>query len=103
MDNVEPSCGKKFVLGEDGIVRSDGTTVLGADDFAGVCSILEAVRTVVENKLPHRTIELLFTPAEEVFCGGAEYFDYTRLQAKRLTFLILMMISATAASRPYDY
>ena len=82
MDTVEPSCGKKFVIGDDGTVRSDGTTVLGADDFAGVCSILEAVRTVVENKLPHRTVELLFTPAEEVFCGGAEYFDYSRLQAK---------------------
>ena len=82
MDNVEPSCNKKFVLGGDGIIRSDGTTVLGADDFAGVSSILEAVRTVVENNLPHRTIELLFTPAEEVFCGGAEYFDYSRLQSK---------------------
>ncbi len=82
MDTVEPSCGKKFVLDENGIIRSDGTTVLGADDFAGVSSILEAVRVIVENKLPHRTIELLFTPAEEVFCGGSEYFDYSRLQAK---------------------
>ncbi len=82
MDTVEPSHGKKFVQGEDGIIRSDGTTVLGADDFAGVCSLLEAVHVIRENNLPHRTIELLFTPAEEVFCGGAEYFDYSRLQAK---------------------
>lgn len=82
MDTVEPSCGKKFVLGEDGIVRTDGTTVLGADDFAGVSGILEAVRVIVENNLPHRTIELLFTPAEEIFCGGADFFDYSTLQAK---------------------
>ena len=61
LDTVEPSRGKKAVILPDGTIRSAGDTVLGADDFAGVAAILEAVRTIAEKKLPHREIELLFS------------------------------------------
>ena len=36
MDTVEPSKGKKGIIGEDGVIRSAGTAVLGADDVAGL-------------------------------------------------------------------
>lgn len=44
MDTVEPSRNKKAVFHPDGTVTSNGTTVLGADDLAGVTAIYEAVR-----------------------------------------------------------
>ena len=50
MDTVEPAKGKKAVSHEDGTVTSDGTTVLGADDLAGVTAIYEVVRHIIETK-----------------------------------------------------
>ena len=61
MDTVEPAKGKKAVSHEDGTVTSDGTTVLGADDLAGVTAIYEAVRHLIETKTPHRPIEILIS------------------------------------------
>lgn len=82
MDTVEPSCGKKAVVHEDGTITSDGTTVLGADDFAGVAAILEAVAVLKESGLPHRPVELLFDVSEETYCTGIQRFDFSRLRSK---------------------
>ena len=65
MDTVVPGNSKKAILGEDGIIRSDGTTVLGSDDLAGVTEILEGIRRVKESGKDHRSVEILFTVAEE--------------------------------------
>ena len=54
MDAVAPACGKKPVLHPDGRITSDGTTVLGADDISGLCVILEAVTSVLEDGAPAR-------------------------------------------------
>ena len=70
MDAVAPACAKKPVLHPDGRITSDGTTVLGADDVSGLCAILEAVTSVLEDGTPHRPIELLFDAAEESYCTG---------------------------------
>ena len=43
MDTVEPSHGKRLIAEKNGTLHSDGTTVLGSDDLAGVSSILEAI------------------------------------------------------------
>ena len=51
MDRVAPGKGIKPVV-EDGIIRSDGTTILGADDAAGIAAILEALRVVKEAGVP---------------------------------------------------
>ena len=67
MDTVIPGNSKKAVLGEDGIIRSDGTTVLGADDLAGITQILEGIRRVKESGKDHRSAEILFTVAEEAY------------------------------------
>ena len=48
MDTVEPSKGKKGIIGEDGVIRSAGKAVLGADDVAGLVEILEGIRSVKE-------------------------------------------------------
>ncbi len=54
----------------DTIVTSDGMTLLGADDKAGVAEIMEAFAFLVENPaIPHGPIELIFTPDEETGYG----------------------------------
>ena len=89
MDTVMPACGKKAVFAEDGTVTSDGTTVLGADDLAGITAIYEAVKYVREKALPHRSFELLFTTGEELYGRGANAFNCGRLRAGRAYVLDL--------------
>ena len=82
MDTVEPSHGKVAVVHDDGTITSNGDTVLGSDDLAGVNAILEALTVIKENNLPHRPIELVFTVSEETHCGGVAYFDFSKLKSK---------------------
>lgn len=82
MDTVMPAHGKKAVFEADGTVRSDGTTVLGADDLAGVTEIYHAMKYFHEKKIAHRDVELLFTVGEELYCKGAKAFDYGRIKSK---------------------
>lgn len=97
LDTVEPGLNKKAVLHEDGTITSDQTTVLGADDLAGLVSILEAVRTAREKKLPHRSLEVLFTFAEEAYISGSEVFDYSVIKSKEAYVLDLDGPIGTAA------
>ncbi len=83
MDTVAPGIGKKAIIDEERqIIKSDGNAVLGADDAAGIAEILEAVRSVKESGKKHRTVEILFTVAEEIYTKGAAVFDYSKLKAK---------------------
>jgi tripeptide aminopeptidase len=86
MDRVSPGYGIKPRV-ENGIIRSDGTTILAADDVAGVCAILEGIRTVKEQNIPHGRIEVVFTVAEEGGLFGAKNLDTSRLQAEAGFFL----------------
>lgn len=63
---------QKFV-GED-LVCTDGTTLLGADDKAGIAIILQAVEEILAEKAPHGKICLGFTPDEEIG-HGTDGFD----------------------------
>ncbi|HEX6972663.1 MAG TPA: M20/M25/M40 family metallo-hydrolase [Limnochordia bacterium] len=81
MDRVAGGIGVRPIV-EDGVVKSDGSTILGADDAAGLAAILEALRVLNERKLPHPTIEIAFTIGEEVGLRGAKALDTDRLQAK---------------------
>jgi tripeptide aminopeptidase len=66
----------------DGIITSDGTTLLGADDKAGVAEIMDTVCYLVNNpEIQHGTIKLAFTPDEEVG-SGVEHFDVQRFGAQ---------------------
>lgn len=97
MDTVEPSAGKQAIIDQEGIIRSNGKTVLGADDCAGTTAILEALQTIHEQKIPHRSIEVLFTVAEEVYCKGAAQLDFSRIIAKEAYVLDLTGPVGTAA------
>jgi tripeptide aminopeptidase len=97
MDTVGPGLNKKPVIHKDGTITSDGTTVLGADDLAGVVAILEALRTMKEKALPHRSIEVLFTIAEEVYIRGSEVFDFSMIRSKEAYTLDLDGPIGTAA------
>ena len=67
-------------IGND-IVTTDGTTLLGADDKAGVAEIMDAVKILVENPdIKHGTIKILFTPDEEIG-RGVDKVDLKKLGA----------------------
>ncbi|GHO65607.1 M20 family peptidase [Ktedonobacter sp. SOSP1-52] len=74
MDRVPPGLGHEPVLRE-GVLYSDGTTNLGADDCAGLTIILEVLRRTLEQGLPHPPLVLLFTVMEETGLCGASRFD----------------------------
>lgn len=82
MDTVSPGNHKKAIIHEDGLITSDGDTVLGADDLSGIAEILEVLRIYKEHDLPHPDLEALFTAAEEPYCQGSRLVDYSRIQSK---------------------
>lgn len=83
MDTVTPGIGKRAVLYEDGRITSAGDTVLGSDDVAGIVSILEAIRTLQENNIPRRDLEVLFTFAEEPYVKGCYAFDFSKVRSRQ--------------------
>jgi tripeptide aminopeptidase len=66
---------------DEGFVRNAAGTILGSDNKAAVVVMLEAVRRIFDERVPHAGIELVFTPQEEVSLRGAAAFDRTRLLA----------------------
>ncbi|MCD8499295.1 MAG: hypothetical protein LRY35_05125 [Clostridiales bacterium] len=52
LDTVQPCRGKHVFLGDDRIFRSDGTTILGADDLAGVSAVLALLHELRDRKMP---------------------------------------------------
>src|SRR5712692_6734956 len=74
MDRVPPGLGHQPIL-RDGVLYSDGTTNLGADDAAGIAIILEVVRRTIEQQLPHPPLVIIFTVQEEAGLCGASNFD----------------------------
>ena len=77
MDRVPPGLGHQPVI-RNGVLYSDGATNLGADDAAGIAVILEIVRSVLEQQLPHPPLLLVFTVQEEAGMCGAGGFDSSR-------------------------
>lgn len=63
------------------LITTDGTTLLGADDKAGVAEIMTAVEQIITEKKPHGDIWIGFTPDEEVG-SGADLFDLDYFKAK---------------------
>lgn len=96
-DNIHPQIienydGKDVVLGTSGktikveefpyladlkgrtLITTDGTTLLGADDKAGIAEVLTVVDEILKEGLPHGKICIGFTPDEEI-ARGAKHFD----------------------------
>ena len=102
-ENVQPRIienydGKDVVLGTSGrtlenaqfphlaalkgrtLIVTDGTTLLGADDKAGVAEIVTMIERILRENIPHGKISVCFTPDEEVG-SGADHFDVARFGA----------------------
>lgn len=62
------------------LITTDGTTLLGADDKAGVAEIMTAVEEIINEQIPHGDIWISFTPDEEVG-AGADLFDLDYFKA----------------------
>ncbi len=70
MDRVLPGLGHEPIL-RNGVLYSDGSTNLGADDGAGIAVILEVLRRTIEQELPHPPLVIAFTVQEETGMCGA--------------------------------
>ncbi len=81
MDTVVPGIGKTPVI-EGDIIKSDGTTILGGDDAAGIAVILETLKVIKEQGVSHGDIQIAFTIGEEMGLLGAKNLDYSRIYAK---------------------
>jgi tripeptide aminopeptidase len=75
MDTVNPGRGVVPLVGDDGVIRSAGDTVLGGDDKSGVAVILELVRALHEGDRPHPRIGVLLSTCEEISLLGAAALD----------------------------
>jgi len=80
-DTVEPTPGLEPVFDGE-IIRSGGDTILGADDKCGMAPILEAMRLLGEQNIPHGDIQLLLTICEEIGLVGAKHLDPRRIKAQ---------------------
>ena len=89
MDTVKPGQGKKAIWHEDGHVSSDGTTVLGSDDVAGMVEIFEGVRLALESGRPLRDVKVLLPIAEESYVMGSAVFDENKLSCSEAYVLDL--------------
>ncbi|TDM04313.1 M20/M25/M40 family metallo-hydrolase [Macrococcus carouselicus] len=74
MDTVTPGKGVKPVITDD-IIHSDGTTILGADDKAGIAVLLETLRVIKEEKINHGPLQFIISVGEESQLVGAKAFD----------------------------
>lgn len=80
-DNVAPARGIKPVVA-GGQIASDGTTVLGADDLAGVAAILEGIQALVESDAKYVPLEIAITAQEELGLVGAKGLDLYNFSAQ---------------------
>lgn len=67
------------------IITTDGTTLLGADDKAGIAIIMQTVEVLLKNNLPHPNLIITFTPDEEIG-RGTDYFNYEYYKERNCTF-----------------
>ncbi|MDL4840719.1 M20/M25/M40 family metallo-hydrolase [Aquibacillus rhizosphaerae] len=81
MDTVVPGKNIKPSI-KDGYIVTDGTTILGADDKAGLAAMLEAIRVLKEDNLEHGDIQFIITAGEESGLVGAKELDMSLVKAK---------------------
>lgn len=74
-NNIKPSIKDEYII-------SDGTTILGADDKAGIAVILEAIRVLQEEKIEHSDLQFVITVGEESGLVGAKAIDTSLLTSE---------------------
>lgn len=80
MDTVEPTDRLNVVMDGDEI-RTDGSTILGADDKGGLTAVLEGLRSIIEDGKPHADIQIIFNVSEEIGLLGSRSMDYSAIHA----------------------
>ncbi|MCL1991095.1 MAG: M20/M25/M40 family metallo-hydrolase [Defluviitaleaceae bacterium] len=80
-DTVTPGNGVKPVINGD-LIETDKTTILGADDKAGIAALLEGIRLLKEENVAHGDVEFVLTAGEEIGLIGATAVDKKALNAK---------------------
>lgn len=79
MDTVAPTA-ELEVTEEDGVFRTNGLSILGADDKCAVAALLEAAHQLHEQDLPHGPLRVVLSVREEVGLQGAALMDTTPLR-----------------------
>lgn len=85
-DTVKPGRGIAVIELEDRLI-SDGKTILGADDKAGVAAVMEAVSQLHSERAAHRDIEIIFSVSEEAGLMGSKYMDYRLIKSQNIVVL----------------
>jgi tripeptide aminopeptidase len=80
LDTVQPTVGLQVQRSETHYT-SDGTTILGADDRAGIAAMLEMLYTIRDSGMPHPPLQIVFTIAEEIGVMGSMVLDYELITA----------------------
>jgi len=81
MDTVLSTKYLKPVI-RDGIIYSDGTTILGADDRAALASYIEAIKVIQEQNIPTGPIELVLTVNEQKGLTGSRYLELEKMKSR---------------------
>ena len=82
MDTVEPGRGIKPIWDGPDIIRTDGSTILAADNKAGCAIIIEVIRSLLEDRAQRRTIEVAISRGEEIGLVGAAHMDFNRITSR---------------------
>ncbi|GAA5415440.1 peptidase T [Paraliobacillus ryukyuensis] len=80
MDTVVPGKGIKPQIVDD-YIMTDGTTILGADDKAGLAALIEAIETIKEQDIAHGDIQFVITVGEESGLVGAKALEKEKIYA----------------------
>ncbi len=102
LDTVGPYENPKIIF-EKGIFKSDGKTILGADDKSGIAILIEVAKVLKENLFPHPPIEFIFTTCEEIGLLGAKYLNYNLVDAKEGFVLDSENVEEVINSAPSSY
>jgi tripeptide aminopeptidase len=82
MDTVKPGLNIE-PYEKEGNIYSKGDTILGADDKAGIAVIMSTLEKIIDEKIPHRCTEVVFTVHEEGSLYGSKALDYSLIQSKK--------------------
>lgn len=99
LDTVAPGDGIRPVM-ENGVIRSGGDTILGADGKAGIAVALEALERLREAGTSHRPVELLFTICQEEDMSGAKYAKYDDILSQEAILLDHTTFAEIACESP---
>lgn len=80
LDTVLPTEGLKIIK-ENGLIKSDETTILGADDKVGIATAIEGINSIIENNVEHGDVYVLFTVQEEIGTHGAQCVETEKVPA----------------------